>query len=203
MIINKHDSEIVAKILLKINAIKLQPNNFFTWASGKKAPIYCDNRILLSYVKERGVVRDLFCKNIKMNYANIDYIAGVATGAIAHGLMVAEKLELPFIYVRDKAKKYGRKNQIEGSLTPNSNVLVIEDLVSTGKSSLKAIEAIEKSGSNAIGLMSIFTYDMTTKIDLPYLPLCNYSTLINVASSNKIITEEEKDILSNWKQKMG
>tara|TARA_B100000530_G_C15821101_1_gene433536 strand:- start:580 stop:933 length:354 start_codon:yes stop_codon:yes gene_type:complete len=116
--------------------------------------------------------------------------------------MVAEKLELPFIYVRDKAKKYGRKNQIEGSLTPNSNVLVIEDLVSTGKSSLKAIEAIEKSGSNVIGLMSIFTYDMTTKIDLPYLPLCNYSTLINVASSNKMITEEEKDILSNWKQKI-
>ena len=137
-----------------------------------------------------------------MNYTNIDYIAGVATGAIAHGLMVAEKLELPFIYVRDTAKKYGRKNQIEGSLTPNSNVLVIEDLVSTGKSSLNAIEAIEKSGSNVIGLMSIFTYDMTTKIDLPYLPLCNYSTLINVASSNKIITEEEKDILSNWKQKI-
>ena len=155
MVISKYDSEQVAKILLKINAVKLQPSNFFTWSSGKKSPIYCDNRLILSHVHEREFIVQLFCNQIINNFKSIDYIAGVATGAIAHGMLIASKLNLPFIYVRDSAKNHGRQNQIEGNLKKGSNVIVIEDLISTGKSSLKAIEAIKESKSKVIGLGSI------------------------------------------------
>ncbi len=202
MIINKNDSEQVAEILLKINAVKLQPYNFFTWTSGKKSPIYCDNRIILSHVHERKVIRDLFCKYIQENFESIDCIAGVATGAIAHGMMIASKLNLPFIYVRDKAKEYGKENQIEGKLSKKSNVIVIEDLISTGKSSLNAVQAIERAGAKIGGLISIFTYEFLDprKVHIPCISLCNYSTLINVAINKKIITKQEKEILSNWKK---
>jgi len=201
MIINNKDAEQVAKILLNINAIKLQPSNFFTWSSGKKSPIYCDNRLILSYIKERRFIKNLFCKYITNEFQSIDCIAGVATGAIAHGMMAASKLNLPFIYVRDKAKGHGRQNQIEGKLKKESNVIVIEDLISTGKSSLNAIQAIEKSGSTVKGLISIFTYEMFNEknINIPYVALCDYSTLIKVAIKNKLITKEEEKILEEWK----
>ena len=201
MIINENDSKKVAKILINIHAVKLQPYNFFTWTSGKKSPIYCDNRIILSHIKERNTIRNLFCSYIKKHFQSVDYIAGVATGAIAHGMMIASKLDLPFIYVRDKAKNYGRKNQIEGNLEKGSNVIVIEDLISTGKSSINAIKAIEETGSNVNGLMSIFSYDFLNqkKLKTPCISLCNYSTLIQVAIDNQIISEEEKEILSKWK----
>ncbi|MAQ31623.1 MAG: orotate phosphoribosyltransferase [Flavobacteriales bacterium] len=200
MILNIKDSEKVAKILLKINAVKLQPSNFFTWSSGKKSPIYCDNRLILSHVHEREFIVKLFCNQIINNFKSIDYIAGVATGAIAHGMLIASKLNLPFIYVRDSAKSHGRQNQIEGNLKKGSNVIVIEDLISTGKSSLKAIEAIEQSESKVIGLGSIFTYEIFNKdyLNVPCFSLCNYSTLINVAIDNNLINEDEKNILSNW-----
>ena len=158
MIIDKKDSIEVAKILLNINAVKLRPNNFFTWSSGEKAPIYCDNRLILSYVKERKIITDLFCKYIKSEFQSINYIAGVATGAIGHGMLVASELKLPFVYIRDKAKTHGRQNQIEGYLQKDSKVIVIEDLISTGKSSIKALEAIKNQKSNVEGLISIFTY---------------------------------------------
>ena len=200
MIINKQKSAQVAEILLNINAVKLQPSNFFTWTSGKKSPIYCDNRLLLSYVTERKMIRDLFCEYIKQKFSTVDYIAGVATGAIPHGMMVADKLELPFVYIRPEAKEHGRKNQIEGELKPNSNVIVIEDLISTGKSSIKAIEAVQKSGSKVIELISIFTYDFVDnkKFPIPYYSLCNYSTLIEFAIKKKMINATEKEILFKW-----
>jgi len=203
MIISKKKSEQVAEILLNINAVKLQPSNFFTWTSGKKSPIYCDNRLLLSYVKERKVIRDFFCEYIADKYSNIDYIAGVATGAIPHGMMVADKLDLPFVYIRSEAKEYGRKNQIEGELKPESNVIVIEDLISTGKSSMKAIEAVEQSGSKVIELISIFTYEFVdqNKLKRPYFSLCNYSTLIEFAIKKNMINKNDKDILFKWQKK--
>ena len=202
MIINKRHSEQVAEILLNINAVKLQPSNFFTWSSGKKSPIYCDNRIILSHPKERKIIQNIFTEYINTEFKSIDYIAGVATGAIAHGVMVASKLNLPFIYVRDKAKGHGRQNQIEGNLKEKSKLIVIEDLISTGKSSINAIKAIEESNCKVNGLISIFTYGFfdTNKIQIPCVSLCNYETLVKVAIDKNIITEEEVIILENWKK---
>tara|TARA_B100000902_G_C27310803_1_gene918270 strand:+ start:1015 stop:1629 length:615 start_codon:yes stop_codon:yes gene_type:complete len=199
MAVSKYDSKQVAKILLNINAVKLQPENFFTWSSGKKAPIYCDNRLLLSYPKYREIIIKLLCKYIQKEFQSIDYIAGVATGAIAHGIMVANELDLPFIYVRSNAKQHGRQNQIEGRLAKGSNVVVVEDLISTGKSSVNAIEAINKTGSKVIGLTSIFTYELFDKMDIPYFSICTYSILINEATKKQLISEKEKNILEEWR----
>ena len=204
MLINIENSKKVAEILLRINAVKLQPSNFFTWSSGKKSPIYCDNRLLLSHVKERNFIGDLFYKHIKQNFPKTDYIAGVATGAIAHGMIVASKLNLPFIYVRDTAKKHGKENQIEGYLKKGSNVIVIEDLISTGKSSINAMNAIRNKNANILSLMSIFTYEIanTEQFNTEYYSLSNYSCLINLASQKNIINNDEKEILANWKKSL-
>lgn len=204
MLINIENSQKVAEILLRINAIKLQPSNFFTWSSGKKSPIYCDNRLILSYVNERNLIGDLFCKYIKQKFPDADYIAGVATGAIAHGMIVASKLDLPFIYVRDKAKGHGKENQIEGYLKEGSNVIVIEDLISTGKSSINAMNAIRKNKANIMSLMSIFTYEIanTTQFNTEYYTLSNYSCLIDLANQKNIINENEKKILTNWRKSL-
>ena len=200
MIINKRHSEKVAEILLNINAVKLQPSNFFTWSSGKKSPIYCDNRVILSYPNERAKIQKIFAEYIQEQFTDIHSIAGVATGAIAHGMMVASALELPFIYVRDKAKKHGRQNQIEGKMDKGSNIIVIEDLISTGQSSINAIKAIENSGSKVVSLISIFTYGFfnTEQLSIPCISLCDYNTLIQVALNKKIIQIEEKKILEKW-----
>jgi len=202
MIINKHQSKKVAEILLNINAVKLQPSNFFTWSSGKKSPIYCDNRVILSYPKERKLIQNICAQYIEDEFQSIDYIAGVATGAIAHGVMVASQLDLPFIYVRDKAKGHGRQNQIEGKLKRGSKVIVIEDLISTGKSSMNAIKAIEETNSKVHGLISIFTYGFfdNKQLPVPCVSLCDYNTLITVAVDKQIINQEEEKILSNWQQ---
>ena len=200
MIINKHQAQEVAEILLNINAVKLQPSNFFTWSSGKKSPIYCDNRVILSYPNERERIQNIFVEYIQEQFTDIHSIVGVATGAIAHGMMVASALELPFIYIRDKAKKHGRQNQIEGKMEKGSNIIVIEDLISTGQSSINAIKAIENSGSKVVSLISIFTYGFfnTDQLSMPCISLCDYNTLIQVALNKNIIQIEEKKILEKW-----
>ena len=200
MILDIKDSEKVAKILLNINAVKLQPSNFFTWSSGKKSPIYCDNRVILSYPNEREKIKNIFASYIKEKIENVNCIAGVATGAIAHGMMVASALNLPFVYVREQAKKHGRQNQIEGKLDSESKIIVIEDLISTGKSSMNAIKAIEDSEAKVIGLISIFTYSFfnISNLNIPCASLCDYKTLIEVALRKNIIRKEEMAILEDW-----
>ena len=189
---------------LEINAIKLQPNNPFVWSSGIKSPIYCDNRILLSFPSYRNLVAKEIANLISQKYKSVDIIAGVATGAIGIGLLVAEKLELPFIYVRPESKGHGRKNQIEGSVEKNKKVFVVEDLISTANSSVKAIQALKNEGMKVLGMCSIFTYELTIgknnlkseKID--FFSLSNYSTLIKVAKELNYIKDKEINILSKW-----
>src|SRR5690625_1231596 len=158
MILNKETAQETAALLLQINAIKLQPQNPFTWASGWKSPIYCDNRITLSYPPVRNFIREHLAKQIDQLYGKPEMIAGVATGAIGIGVLTADYLGVPFCYVRPEPKSHGRQNQIEGLLHPNTKVVVIEDLISTGKSSLLAVEALKKAGAIVKGMMAIFSY---------------------------------------------
>ena len=194
----------IAKLLLEINAIKLQPSNPFTWSSGIKSPIYCDNRVLLSFPKYRNLVAKEIANLISQKYKSVDIIAGVATGAIGIGLLVAEKLKLPFIYVRPESKGHGRKNQIEGRIEKNKNVFVIEDLISTANSSIKAIQALKKARLNVLGMSSIFTYELkiaTKNIkneSINFFSLSNYSTLIKVAKELNYINDDEINILTKW-----
>ena len=194
----------IAKLLLEINAIKLQANNPFIWSSGIKSPIYCDNRILLSFPNYRNLVAKEIANLILQKYLSVNIIAGVATGAIGIGLLVAEKLKLPFIYVRPESKAHGRKNQIEGKIVKNKNVFVIEDLISTANSSIKAIHAIKKTGMNVLGMSSIFTYELKIAAknlkseSIDFFSLSNYSTLIKVAKELNYINDDEIKILMKW-----
>ena len=194
----------IAKLLLEINAIKLQPNNPFIWSSGIKSPIYCDNRILLSYPSYRNLVAKEIANLILQKYKSVETIAGVATGAIGIGLLVAEKLKLPFIYVRPETKGHGRKNQIEGIIEKNKKVFVVEDLISTANSSIKAIQAIKKAGMRVLGMSSIFTYELKIATDnlksesIDFFSLSNYSTLIKVAKELNYINDDEIKTLADW-----
>jgi orotate phosphoribosyltransferase len=196
----------VAKRLVQINTIKFQPSNPFTWASGWKAPIYCDNRKILSYPETRTFIRDQFVKVIKAKYPQAEVIAGVATGAIAHGVLVAEVLGLPFIYVRSKPKGHGLENLIEGDLRPGQKVVVIEDLVSTGESSLKAAEAISDFGGEVLGMLSIFSYNFPVanenfkKANLELTPLSRYEVLVDLALEHGDIKEEDVAQLIKWRE---
>ena len=204
MIFNKETAEKTAELLLQINAIKLNPKNPFTWASGWKSPIYCDNRLILSFPAIRNYVREEFSKNIEKQFGKPDVIAGVATGAIGIGMLVAEYMGLPFVYVRPEAKKHGKQNQVEGFLQKGQNVVVVEDLISTGSSSLNAVEALRNAGANVKGMVAIFTYGFEiaennfkhAKIDL--FTLSNYQNLLNLAVNKKYITEEEQETLLEW-----
>jgi orotate phosphoribosyltransferase len=206
MIFNKDTAEKTAELLLQINAIKLNPRNPFTWASGWNSPIYCDNRITLSFPAVRNYIRDEFSKNIEKQFGKPDVIAGVATGAIGIGILVAESLGLPFVYVRPEPKKHGRLNQVEGFLQKGQNVVVIEDLISTGNSSLLAVEALKEAGANVKGMAAIFSYGFeiatenfkNANIDL--YTLSNYENLLPLAVSKKYITEEEELALQNWRK---
>ena len=194
----------IAKLLLKINAIKLQPNSPFIWSSGIKSPIYCDNRILLSFPSYRNLVAKEIANLISQKYKSVETIAGVATGAIGIGLLVAEKLKLPFIYVRPESKGHGRKNQIEGIIEKNKKVFVVEDLISTANSSIKAIQAIKKAGMRVLGMSSIFTYELKIATDnlksesIDFFSLSNYSTLIKVAKELNYINDDEIKTLADW-----
>lgn len=205
MVLNKDTAKKTAELLLQINAIKLKPENPFTWASGWKSPIYCDNRIILSYPLIRNYVKEQMAKQVEELYGKPDVIAGVATGAIGIGMLVAEYLGLPFIYVRPEPKSHGRQNQIEGQLSPNQNVVVIEDLISTGKSSLNAVKALKESGANVKGMVAIFTYGFTVadenfKSENTQLhTLSDYNNLIQQASDTDYIKEEQLNTLLQWK----
>lgn len=205
MILNDESALKVAEFLLQIKAIKLQPNKPFTWASGWKSPIYCDNRVTLSYPKVRTYIRQQFVKAINEKYAKPDVIAGVATGGIAQGALVAEELGLPFVYVRSEAKKHGMTNLIEGVVEKGQSVVVIEDLISTGGSSIKAVEALREAGCEVKGMAAIFTYGFKTSEDnfkkakCNLLALSNYETLIKQALKSKYITEKDLKSLQEWR----
>ena len=204
MIFNKDTAEKTAELLLQINAIKLNPKNPFTWASGWKSPIYCDNRLTLSFPLIRNYIRDAFSKHIENQFGKPDVIAGVATGAIGIGVLVAESMGLPFVYVRPEAKKHGRQNQVEGFLQKGQNVVVVEDLISTGNSSLMAVEALRQAGANVKGMAAIFTYGFDVaetnfkNANLDLFTLSNYQNLLNLAVAKRYITEEEQKTLQEW-----
>ncbi len=206
MILNKDTAEKTAELLLQINAIKLNPKNPFVWASGWKSPIYCDNRLTLSFPEIRNYIREEFSKNIEKKFGKPDVIAGVATGAIGIGILVAEYMGLPFVYVRPEPKKHGRKNQVEGFLQKGQNVVVVEDLISTGNSSLMAVEALKEAGANVKGMVAIFTYGFDVaqenfkKANLELYTLSNYENLLNLAVKKKYITELEQITLKDWSQ---
>ena len=207
MIFNKDTAEKTAELLLQINAIKLNPRNPFTWASGWQSPIYCDNRLILSFPLIRNYVRDEFSKYIEKQFGKPDVIAGVATGAIGTGILVAESMGLPFVYVRPEPKKHGRQNQVEGFLQKGQNVVIVEDLISTGNSSLLAVEALRAAGANIKGMAAIFTYgfDVATEnfknANVDLFTLSNYQNLLNLAVAKKYITEDEEQTLRDWSSK--
>src|SRR5690606_6665992 len=200
----KHTARKTAEILLQIHAIKLNPSQPFTWASGWKSPIYCDNRVILSFPPVRNYVRETMAKQIEKQFGKPDLIAGVATGAIGIGVLVAEYMGLPFIYVRPEAKSHGRKNQIEGVATHGQNVVVIEDLISTGKSSLNAVKALREAGLNIKGMLAIFTYGFETSVQsfeqqqVTLYTLSNYESLLEQAQETGYINEKEMQTLTAW-----
>ena len=198
--------KITAEKLLKIKAVKLQPSLPFTWASGWKSPIYCDNRKLMSYPNIRNFLKIQFGRIILEKHPDVEAIAGVATGAIAPGAIVADLLGLPFVYIRSTPKGHGLENLIEGDLKPNQKVVVIQDLVSTGNSSLKAVEAIRKDGAEVIGMVSIFTYGfpIATKnmkeANVKLTSLSNYDAILEEAVRTLYIDESELETLQDWRE---
>ncbi|NOQ26033.1 MAG: orotate phosphoribosyltransferase [Bacteroidales bacterium] len=195
----------IAKSLLQIKAIKLQPANPFTWASGWNSPIYCDNRKTLSYPDIRNEIRDGFVDIIKEKYGTPDVIAGVATGAIAIGMLVADAMNLPFIYVRPKPKEHGLGNMIEGEIPVGKKVLVVEDLISTGKSSLNAVEALRKADIEVLGMVAIFTYGFQIseqnfkEANVNLTTLSNYNELIKIALDSGYVKESDLETLQQWR----
>lgn len=204
MIFNKNTAKKTAEVLLHINAIKLSPNAPFIWASGWKSPIYCDNRLVLSHPMIRNYVKTEIAKNLENVYGKPDVIAGVATGAIGIGALVANELGLPFVYVRPEAKKHGRQNQIEGHLEKGQNVVVVEDLISTGKSSLNAVQALKKALVNVKGMVAIFSYGFELakanfdSDNVILYTLSNYNCLLEQAVDTGFINQKELEVLSNW-----
>ena len=205
MILNKETAQKTAELLLQINAIKLQPQEPFTWASGWSSPIYCDNRITLSYPAIRNYIREHIASQIETLYGKPDVIAGVATGAIGIGMLVADYLNLPFCYVRPEAKKHGRQNKIEGMVQENQTVVVVEDLISTGGSSLKAVEALRQGGLVVKGLLATFTYGFSQadqgfqEAACPFETITDYATLIDVAVKTNYINDTDLTTLHEWR----
>lgn len=196
----------VAKYLLDIHSVELQPNSPFTWASGWKSPIYTDNRKTLSYPEVRNFIRDKFAEIIKAQYPDVEVIAGVATGAIAVGVLVAELLNLPFVYVRSSSKNHGLENQVEGVIKEGQKVVVIEDLVSTGMSSLKAVDALRGKNCNVMGMLAIFTYgfgaaeEAFKQANCTLQTLSNYNALIELATEIGYVTKDQIPTLQEWRK---
>ena len=195
----------IAEMLLKIQAIKLNTGKPFTWSSGWKSPIYCDNRISLSFPEVRSAIKQGLMAAIRENFFTAESIAGVATAGIAHGALVADGLELPFLYVRSKAKEHGMENLIEGKIVKNQKVVVIEDLVSTGGSSLKAVEALRSAGFKVLGMVSVFNYgfDLATRnfyeADVSLISLSDYGHLLSQAVKEKYVAEDQLISLKAWR----
>ncbi len=206
MILNKDTAKKTAEFLLQIKAIKLSPSEPFNWASGWKSPIYCDNRITLSFPSVRNFLKEEIAKLVELKHGKPDAIAGVATGAIAIGVLVAQELGVPFVYVRPEAKKHGRKNQIEGHLEKGQNVVVIEDLISTGKSSLLAVEALKEADANVKGMVAIFTYGFEVaennfkESNLELTTLSDYEYLLEQALDSNYISDKELNTLQDWRK---
>lgn len=204
---NKSDIELkVAEFLLQIKAIKLQPNNPFTWASGWKSPIYCDNRVTLSHPSIRTYIRQKLTQLVQEEYGSVDLVVGVATAGIPQGALVAQELGLPFAYVRAKAKEHGTGSLIEGEIVEGQRVVLVEDLISTGKSSLAAVAALRDAGLSVAGLVSIFTYGFDVAEEnfkaakCRYTSLSNYETLIEYASEHSIIAGSDIELLRKWRE---
>lgn len=203
---NSQAAKQVAAKLLEIEAVHLRPDQPFTWTSGIKSPIYCDNRITMSYPQVRSLIADQFMRVIKEQFAEAEVIAGTATAGIPHAAWVAERMNLPMIYVRDKAKGHGRQNQIEGKLLQGQKVVVIEDLISTGGSSLKAAQAVQAEGGEVLGVVAIFSYQFPDAEQLfidagiPFTTISNYSALLQAATEAGIITAEQETLLTSWRQ---
>ena len=205
MILNEDKALKVAEYLLQVKAIKLSPNDPFTWASGINSPIYCDNRVTLSYPQIRTFIRQGYAENVLDHFGRPDVIAGVATGGIAQGALVAQELGLPFIYIRSEAKAHGMGNQIEGYYEEGQKVVVIEDLISTGGSSLKAIDALREAKLDVRGLIAIFTYGFDlahanfAEAECPYVTLTDYPTMLKSALNNSLISKDELKSLEEWR----
>lgn len=199
----------VAERLLQVNAITLRPAQPFTWASGWKSPIYCDNRRVLSYTHVREFVKSEMCNLIFEKFPDADLIAGVSTAGIAWGALAADQLKLPFVYVRPKPKEHGLGNQVEGFFEKGQKTVVVEDLISTGKSSLQVVDALRSAGLEVMGMVSIFTYEFSISREafanagVPYFSLTNYPTLINLAIEKGIVTADQESILLKWKDNPG
>ncbi|MEE4256697.1 MAG: orotate phosphoribosyltransferase [Bacteroidales bacterium] len=205
MIFNEETAYTVSDFLLQIKAIKLNNNNPFTWASGMRSPIYCDNRITLSFPTVRTYIRQQFVKAIQQEFGDVDLIAGVATGAIAQGVLVAQDMGLPFAYVRSSSKGHGLENLIEGKVEEGQSVVVVEDLVSTGGSSLKAVNALREAGCNVKGMVAIFTYQLPAAIknfekeSCKLITLADYDSMIARALENNYINDSDFQSLSEWR----
>jgi len=199
------DAKVVAEKLLQVNAVKLNPKEPFTWASGWKSPIYCDNRRVLSFPFIRDYIKSELCNVIFEKFPDAELLAGVATAGIAWGAMAADQLKLPFVYVRPKPKEHGMGNQIEGYYEKGQKTIVIEDLVSTGKSSLQTVDAMKAAGLLVAGMVSIFTYDFPVATEtfnragITYYPLTDYPTLIELALEKGIVSKNEEEILLKWR----
>lgn len=206
MLFNAALAKEFAGLLLEIQAVKLNPEHPFTWASGWKSPIYCDNRLTLSYPHVRTFIKNNLAQCIQQNYTHVDSIAGVATAGIPHGVLVAEALNKPFIYVRSEAKKHGLTNQIEGKISAGDSVVVIEDLISTGMSSLQAVHAIRKAGGKVAGMAALFTYGFTkaedafADADCNCTTLTDYTTTIQYAIEKNIIPSAMQEVLLQWRK---
>lgn len=199
-------SQQVASYLLEIGAVALRPQEPFTWTSGIKSPIYCDNRLTLSFPEVRGFIAAGFAELIRTSYPDAEVIAGTATAGIPHAAWVADKLNLPMAYIRDKAKGHGKQNQIEGIISPGQKVIVIEDLISTGGSSIKAAQAVQEAGGEVLAVLAIFSYELDRATEafsaagVPLQSLSNYSTLIDVALSQGTIAETDVVLLQSWRK---
>ena len=208
MLYSKETAQTAAELLLRIKAVKLSPNDLFTWASGIKSPIYCDNRVTLSYPEIRTFIRQNFVKAIEEQFPEPEVIAGVATGGIAQGALVAQEMGLPFVYVRSGKKDHGLTNQIEGEVRPGQNIVMVEDLISTGSSSLGVVQALRDAGCRILGMVAIFTYDLPKALkafeeaNCRLITLTDYDTLIRQAVETGYIKESDLKVLQDFKQNL-